>query len=253
MGAPEKVKNALFALSGNRCAFPTCKQKLVIPSYDLDNGSPHIAEAAHIIGEKPGSARHDPDYPKNKLNSLENLITLCPTCHKKIDKNPDKYSVDMLIETKMKNEYMALSDNVTKISFSELDVATKALAIEVNNVECQEDYEITPIEEKLKKNYLSDDVKQIFEDMLYKTKIVEEYLSYQAKFDSEFPNRLKIRFKEQYDIFSKEFSGDILFFKMKSWVELDIDYGKTKNIIKIQAAAFVILCHLFEICEVFER
>lgn len=64
----ENVKRRLYAESMGRCMNPNCAQELFINDGD-------IGEKAHI---RP--------YCKDADNSYENLIILCPNCHKKFDK-----------------------------------------------------------------------------------------------------------------------------------------------------------------------
>ena len=64
----ENVKRRLFAESMGRCMNPDCQEELFINNSD-------IMEKAHI-----GT------YYETEDNSFENLIILCPTCHKKFDK-----------------------------------------------------------------------------------------------------------------------------------------------------------------------
>ena len=65
----EIVKRKLYAESMGRCMNPKCQKELF-----RENGD--VVEKAHI----------DP-YCKTADNSFENLILLCPTCHKDFDKN----------------------------------------------------------------------------------------------------------------------------------------------------------------------
>lgn len=64
----ENVKRRLFAESMGRCMNPDCQEELFINNSD-------IMEKAHIGA-----------YYETEDNSFENLIILCPTCHKKFDK-----------------------------------------------------------------------------------------------------------------------------------------------------------------------
>lgn len=64
----ENVKRRLYAESMGRCMNPSCQKELFISDED-------IAEKAHI---RP--------YCKDADNSYENLIILCPNCHKEFDK-----------------------------------------------------------------------------------------------------------------------------------------------------------------------
>lgn len=65
----ENVKRMLYAESMGRCMNPNCQRELFGSSVD-------IGEKAHII-----------PYCETADNSFENLIILCPNCHKDFDKN----------------------------------------------------------------------------------------------------------------------------------------------------------------------
>ncbi|MFQ6860580.1 MAG: HNH endonuclease signature motif containing protein [Beduini sp.] len=65
----ENVKRRLYAESMGRCMNPDCQRELF-----MSNGD--IVEKAHII-----------PYCKTADNSFENLVVLCPNCHKDFDKN----------------------------------------------------------------------------------------------------------------------------------------------------------------------
>ena len=64
----ENVKRRLWAESMGRCMNPDCRASLFMNNND-------IMEKAHIK-----------EYCKTENNSFENLIILCPTCHKNFDK-----------------------------------------------------------------------------------------------------------------------------------------------------------------------
>jgi hypothetical protein len=61
---------------------------------DLYPGGCFIGEYAHIKGERPGSARHDPTLAET--NTADNLLLLCPNCHTVADKCPDDWPVEFL-------------------------------------------------------------------------------------------------------------------------------------------------------------
>ena len=67
-GISEHVKRKLWAESMGRCMNPECSMELLIENSN-------IMEIAHIS-----------PYCKTEDNSFENLIILCPNCHKKFDK-----------------------------------------------------------------------------------------------------------------------------------------------------------------------
>ena len=86
MGITIPTRNALYAKSGNRCAYTGCNQVLI----DDKNNS----NICHIISEKPNGPRHDPNYID--YDNEENLILLCRNHHNEVDTNVEKYSVDIL-------------------------------------------------------------------------------------------------------------------------------------------------------------
>lgn len=89
----------LFAVSGNRCAFPGCKSPLVDPG----SGS-IIGQICHIKGEKKGAARWEKTQSAVERHGFENLILLCGPHHKVIDDGADKYPASDLIQIKSQHE-----------------------------------------------------------------------------------------------------------------------------------------------------
>ena len=65
----EDVKRKLYAESMGRCMNPSCQRELFRKNGD-------IIEKAHIL-----------PYCETADNSFENLLILCPNCHKDFDKN----------------------------------------------------------------------------------------------------------------------------------------------------------------------
>ena len=62
----------LFALSGNRCAFPGCAQAVVNEHGDL------IAEICHLEAANEGGQRYNPAQCDEARRSFDNLLILCP-------------------------------------------------------------------------------------------------------------------------------------------------------------------------------
>lgn len=143
----EKVRLYVAFRSGGLCAHPDCQARLTEEPAGDDEGV-IIGEAAHIYGEKPGSARHDPEKKPDFLNGAENLIYLCPTHHTLIDKQPETYSVEVLFRWKSKHEMKmreATSEGSVEIIYSELQRATEspssqALLKEVQDARNSEEY-----------------------------------------------------------------------------------------------------------------
>ena len=90
----------LFALSYNTCALPECEERLADPGW-----SASLAEICHIYGLRPGAPRYASWLMAGEVNAYENLLLLCPSCHKRVDKvHVDEYSADRLLEIKRDHE-----------------------------------------------------------------------------------------------------------------------------------------------------
>jgi hypothetical protein len=87
----------LFAVSSNRCAFPSCSEPLV-------EGQTVVGEVCHIKSARKGHPRHDPDQTEEERNGFDNLILLCRKHHKIIDTEVVGYPPALLTEMKKAHE-----------------------------------------------------------------------------------------------------------------------------------------------------
>ncbi len=92
MSVSERNMKILFAESGGICAFPGCRQELVV------EGRSVVAQLCHIYGAKEGAARWNEEVGRD--DSAENIILLCSNHHKLVDDLPEKYTVEHLKEMK---------------------------------------------------------------------------------------------------------------------------------------------------------
>lgn len=248
------TKLFLAMRSGNMCAFKDCHKPL---TSDGNNANPAvIGEAAHIYGENPGtktkkaSARYRSDMTDSQRNHYDNLIYLCPSCHRKIDKQELDYPADYLFSLKTEHESWVaeqLDQGMSEVSFAELEIATKALASGKHS-SYDDDFTVIPPDEKLNKNNLSKFVRSDIAMGLSKSHEVERFLANMAtNVDEEFPERLKARFREEYIELKKNHSGDELFFALLEFSQAGL------NSFTLKAAGLAIVSHLFQLCEVFEK
>ncbi len=93
-----KTIQRLYALSGNRCAFPWCKE--LITSSEKNQ---LMANVCHIESAEPKWERYNKSQTDEQRRSFENLILLCPNHHIETD-NVVTYPVDILLEMKRKHE-----------------------------------------------------------------------------------------------------------------------------------------------------
>jgi hypothetical protein len=100
------IKLKMLKESGNRCGFPGCGIPL---------GANGIAEFASIRSISEDSARFDPDWPIDKLMSPENIIVLCPTHHREIDRYPEQYPTSEITRWNTGSESESVEFNAKNI------------------------------------------------------------------------------------------------------------------------------------------
>lgn len=238
----------LYGLAKAMCAFPECRKDLILEQFGTDKQK-QIGKIGHIIAHSPKGPRYDSSYSKEKLDTYENWILLCPTCHETVDALDSKYTVEQL--RKIKNDHEkwvaeTLSKELIKIGFAELEMVTKGICVMSSNRES--DFTAIPPYEKMKRNGLTDKTNILFSMGLCKRNEVRDYIQHVAMIDETFPDRLKEGFVAEYNKLKEQnFNGDALFKGMHEFASNgNTDFTK-------QAAGLAVLTYLFEICEIFEK
>jgi hypothetical protein len=107
----------LYALSGNRCAFPGC----TITFVDTENDTKNLSNICHIEAAEPGGERYNPSSNDDERRGFENLILLCPTHHAETD-NVSQYTVEVLRKMKQEHEAKMLQPEVLQKYSSALNI-----------------------------------------------------------------------------------------------------------------------------------
>lgn len=243
----EKDIKILCCKNGPRCTMPDCRNPLVVDGTLLDSDS-LVAEMAHIKGEKPNSARYDVNMTDVERNAYPNRIFLCPSCHKKIDNQPNAYTVEKLLKIKKENEEWVVSSTnkeVVNVTFAELSVITKYLISGQTSV-CGS-LTLIPLKDKIKKNGLSNVVEQMIIMGMTQVRQVADFISKCP--DLEYGDRLRQGFVAEYERLKniEMISGDDLFDCLLSFASANAADFKQR------AAGLTVLVYLFEKCEVFEK
>ncbi|MEH2216125.1 MAG: HNH endonuclease [Nostoc sp.] len=112
----------LFALSMNRCAFPSCTNAIIDSS---TNNNIILGEVCHICAQNPGGLRYNAQQTSEERHSFENLILLCKNHHKVIDakENLHKYTVEYLTCIKADHEENARKAEIEVSALSDSLVA----------------------------------------------------------------------------------------------------------------------------------
>ena len=98
----------LFALSGNQCTNPDCRNKLI-------SGDSIVGEICHIEAAEKDGPRYNSNSTDDYRRNYKNLILLCPICHTKVDKDAAFYHTVLLQEWK-KNHEKKFHDSGFKVS-----------------------------------------------------------------------------------------------------------------------------------------
>ena len=92
-----KTLKHLFAVTGNKCAFPNCEHEL----FDDDI---FVAQVCHIHAANAKWPRFDPNRSDEDNRKFSNLLVLCYKHHKKVDNPEAPYSVLELEKIKHDHE-----------------------------------------------------------------------------------------------------------------------------------------------------
>ncbi len=246
---PQLDVKLLYGLAAARCSFPDCKHDLTLADIPSDKKK-QIGKIAHIVAHSKNGPRADNTYPLEKLDTYDNWILVCGTHHDTIDVASKKYSVENLRRMKKDHEAWvreSLEEEVMKVGFAELEVATSAILVFVP-IATNASFTVTPPLQKMKKNNLTDQTHHLLTMGLSRSREVSQYIEGQSRLDAGYPERLKAGFRREYNRLTEEgIYSDALFEAMLAFAS-----GNT-NDFKRKAAGLTILTHLFEICEVFEQ
>jgi hypothetical protein len=96
------TEKALFRMTAGTCYFPNCETPVITNV----NGTPIVGvEIAHIRGAEPGAARYDASMTDEERCDFRNLILLCTSHHKYVDRlAAAEHSVEVLAKWKRDNE-----------------------------------------------------------------------------------------------------------------------------------------------------
>ena len=95
---------ALFAKSGNCCAFPGCKNKII------NNKNQLIGEICHIEAAEEGGERYNPKQTDEERRHYDNLILLCHEHHVETN-DVQEYTVNKLKNMKKVHEVKFINNN----------------------------------------------------------------------------------------------------------------------------------------------
>lgn len=209
-----------------------------------------VAEAAHIAGEQPLARRYDESMTEEQRNAIENLIYMCPTHHRSIDKLVDDWPTPKLLQLKAEHEMKvseAMAEAFVDVAFDELAKAVAWVAGQDVPIG-DNSFQVIDPQQKIDKNGLSSGSRHIIAAGLVAQSTVADFVKAETQIDADFPEKLRSGFLEHYFKLRKEgHTGDILFDLMCVFAQRGMKFQKDKS------AGLAVLVYLFEKCDVFEK
>ena len=249
---PIKTRFILYSQAAGQCSMYECNEKIVFPTSE---GKSQLGNLAHIEALNENGARFNPNLSFEERNSEDNLIVLCPNCHKKVDDDPKKYTVEYLKKMKqdhiLKMELLIENSNVN-FDYNDLWIASKSIINEnltlpsSNNKYFSEDYTRAELNYKMNKNDLTSISKNNITMGLIQLNLVKDFFVDMSKEDSLFFDKVKYSLKDCYDLLKDEYSGDSLFLAIYENVKNGLNENE-------QSACLSIIVYFFSICELFEK
>lgn len=239
---------ALWGLAAGRCSHPECRKPL-IPLSTGEDPTMVVGERAHIHAFSDHGPRANALLPVKERNRYENLILLCGHCHNLVDGQWRHYTVERLRQWKAQHEAWVaqrLQESTQDIEFRALQQICDVLVDQ--EIDVPPDLAIINIEEKIRKNELSGQVRKVLLMGAIQSSTVARYLEAIAAVDPRLVERMRSGFVRRYrEHWERGLRGDNLFFALA-----DYSSGGSSDFTR-QAAGRAVLTHLFNVCEVFER
>jgi hypothetical protein len=153
---------------------------------------------------------------------------------------------------KLKSDHVAkvreaMNAAFEQIGFPQLQIAT-AWVNRFQPSRDDQDYSVLPPEAKIQKNKLNSGSRVTITMGLSVAKVVGDFIQNEAQIDSEYPEKLKAGFlQEYYRLRQLDFQGDDLFDLMCEFAQRGMK-GQAQR-----SAGLAVLVYLFEQCDVFEK
>ena len=103
-----QTKETLAKRAAQTCSNPDCRRRTSGPHTD-DDKSVNLGEAAHIKAAREGVARYDPNMTDEERSHISNGIWLCRECAGRIDRDEERFPVELLQRWKKEHEDSVLA------------------------------------------------------------------------------------------------------------------------------------------------
>jgi len=240
------VERRLWALSGHFCTFPQCTTALTSDA-DKSSGITTVGDICHINALSPNGPRPFPPDSSEDPHAYENLILLCPTHHRIVDRHEREYPAEMLTKWKSdrENEIIRMWE-VIKFNSNELDAIITWLA---DSSELPRgDFSLTPVKDKIRRNDLSTSTQRLIGIGLFQAAEVESYINNVSKPTSGFAYLVLGPLLTLYGNLKRDgLVNDDVFSELVHFA-----CGNSRNSAR-WVAAIVLIVYFFERCDLFDQ
>ena len=152
-----EVMRLLYAHSGNRCAYPDCTNPI------FEDDGQLTGECCHIKAFSPGGPRYDASQTDEERNGVDNLMLMCSRHHAIVDKNVDRYTVEVLQEYKQMHEekYSAETLRLTEEQLRYLQMSSDNFWKRIERID-QEEEDLADLKMKVE---ASESIEDLLEDV----------------------------------------------------------------------------------------
>ena len=96
VGTLQRTVALLFGLSGNRCAFPDCNNRVISDATDFDEAAVN-GHISHIYASSSRGPRPAPeDFDPKALDGFDNLILFCGYHNNVVDNQPNTFTAEQI-------------------------------------------------------------------------------------------------------------------------------------------------------------
>jgi hypothetical protein len=242
-------RQKLWGESWRLCNNPSCRQPCIIEGEAHEDGFTIVGEHAHIVAHSAAGPRGDPMMTPDRRNALGNFVLLCRPCHKMVDlrSNEAKFPKEKLREWKAVHQHwlnITIPMQMGRADPAEIKVVCAAVMGD-GDVDGA-GFVLTDIATKIKKNELSNEVRQQLRMGLAIADRVRGVLNGLANVDPQIPDRTRDGIALKYTELRERWTGDELFHKLWTFAA----GGQTDS--NRRSAALAVLAYFFHACDVFE-
>lgn len=162
-----EVMRLLYAHSGNRCAYPDCTNPI------FEDDGQLTGECCHIKAFSPGGPRYDASQTDEERNGVDNLMLMCSRHHAIVDKNVDRYTVEVLQEYKQMHEekYSAETLRLTEEQLRYLQMSSDNFWKRIERIDQEED--LADLKMKVE---ASESIEDLLEDVKYEIYAINDII-----------------------------------------------------------------------------